>query len=194
MIIGITGPAGSGKSSAASMLCIYHGFSRLSFAAPMKSMMATLFMYAGVEWATDGLYSQEGKAKQLDPPFNCTTRHMLQTLGTEWGRKCIGDNIWTDLGIVRANNTPGNVVFDDVRFNNEAQAIRNAGGVIWHIHRPDLQPIAGDHESERGVDLGETERFQLPDFVITNHCDGLSGLGESVIQALIVMRGYGCDV
>lgn len=43
-----------------------------------------------------------------------------------------------------------NVVFDDVRFENEAALIREYGGLIVHIHRPGL-PTTDAHASEAGI-------------------------------------------
>jgi hypothetical protein len=46
------------------------------------------------------------------------------------------------------------VVITDVRFDNEAQAIVNAGGEVWRVERPGWRCLADDaatHQSEAGV-------------------------------------------
>jgi hypothetical protein len=80
-----------------------------------------------------------------------TPRHAMQTLGTQWGRDCIGKDFWLNLWGQRALQTlrdGGRVVVDDCRFPNEAQLIRRVGGDIYKIDG--RGGIAGDHVSERG--------------------------------------------
>lgn len=79
-------------------------------------------------------------------PYGVTMRHMLQTLGTEWGRDCIHPDIW----VMKANhffdmydsstNTPEYFVFTDVRFNNEAKFVRDIGGTVIRVVRPWIEP------------------------------------------------------
>ncbi len=67
----------------------------------------------------------------------------MQSLGTNWGRDMLGPNIWVEAAIDRANQFE-KVVFSDVRFPNEVTAIKQAGGTIIRIVRPeqtvDLHP------------------------------------------------------
>jgi hypothetical protein len=82
----------------------------------------------------------------------CTVRHALQTLGTNWGRDMIHKDTWTNAAMNEARDVMirgYGVVFDDVRFDNEAEAILNAGGVIIRINRPGVAQMA--HASELGV-------------------------------------------
>ena len=104
-----------------------------------------------------------------------TPRHALQQLGTEFGRACY-PNVWVDYGmrvakalltrsfVYDAQNglrethlvalppgtmSPKGVVFSDIRFQNEVEAIRAAGGAVWRIVRPGagLKGTAGAHLS-----------------------------------------------
>lgn len=78
-----------------------------------------------------------------------TTRHLMQTLGTEFGRQRLGETIWTDIGMCAAGLYPA-VVFTDVRFDTEAQAIRNVGGSVYRVTRAGTG--SGDaHATEAGV-------------------------------------------
>jgi hypothetical protein len=130
MIIGLTGLAGAGKSTAARWLSIHHGFVRRPMAYRLKSMIGVL----GVD--TDIL---DGDAARKEMPHSdlngLTPRHAMQTLGTEWGRKCMGENFWVDLWMRDAKRVK-NVVCDDVRFQNEVDAIRSLGGLIVKVERP----------------------------------------------------------
>jgi hypothetical protein len=155
-IIGITGLAGSGKSTIADILEYDFGFVRVKMAGPLKAMLRAIGM-------SD--VHIEGELKHSEQPMLCgkTPRHAMQTLGTEWGRKCIGENFWTGLFTEAACDVidnVGKVVCDDVRFANEADTIRRIGGMIWGVTRPGV--ASGKHESETGI--AEIE----PDHVIVN--------------------------
>ena len=92
-------------------------------------------------------------------------RKALQTLGTEWGRRNISKSLWLDIWKQRiAAGSAINVVADDVRFQNEVDAIHALDGVVVRIrpkklilHHPDPQA------SEEGYTLVNV------DFEITNY-------------------------
>lgn len=143
MIIGLTGYAGSGKSTAARHLVERHGFTLVKFAGPLKSMMRAL-----------GLGEREIEGDLKEVPHRLlggrTPRHAMQTLGTEWGRNLIHSNLWVNAAMASAHavlDQGGRVVFDDVRFPNEVEAVRAAGGMIFEIWRPGIARASG-HASE----------------------------------------------
>lgn len=139
-IIGLSGLAGSGKTEAAKTLEAM-GFVKISFATPLKKMLEVLV--------------PPGTDKTDCPPLlqGQTYRKALQTLGTDWGRQMIGEQIWCDAAMHMADAllaSGKDVVIDDVRFNNEAEAIINRGGSIFRVLRPGLEVM--EHASEKGVD------------------------------------------
>ncbi|MEV4606233.1 AAA family ATPase [Neorhizobium sp. LMR1-1-1.1] len=143
-IVAFTGQAGSGKSTATRYLVEKHGYTRVKFAGPLKDMMRVI-----------GLSEEqiEGEMKEAGATLLCgeSPRHAMQTLGTEWGRKCIGADFWINLWrerVARAWASGGRVVVDDCRFPNEAAAIRRLGGDIYKL--VGRGGIPGHHESERG--------------------------------------------
>lgn len=141
LLIGIVAPAGSGKTVVAKHLEDVHGFRRMRFAHQLKAMLK---VGLGL---TDEQLDGAGKMVPLPEFGGCTPRHIMQTLGTEWGRRMVHSDIWTNAWRRAAAQIPGHAVVDDVRFPNEAAAIRAEGGVLWRIVRPG-QPVA-DHASER---------------------------------------------
>ena len=104
------------------------------------------------ELTTEQLWGDE-KEEPIEWLGGVTPRHILQTLGTEFGRKHIHPDVWVMLGMRRAKlhlKTSPLVVFSDVRFDNEAEAIIEAGGKVYEVFRPGNSGVA-HHSSEEGI-------------------------------------------
>lgn len=142
-IIAFTGLAGAGKSTAAFHLVKSRGFERVRFAGPLKAMMAALGLTAA---EIDG----DRKEQPCDLLGGKTPRWAMQTIGTEWGRKLIGDDLWIRAWQHAVSQLPAGVpvVVDDCRFPNEAAAVQAAGGILVRIDRPGAG-TASVHESEQ---------------------------------------------
>jgi hypothetical protein len=142
ILIGFTGRIGAGKSTAARAL-YNRGFTRVRFAGPLKAMMACLGLS---EEEVDGSLKEEPR----DLLCGKTPRYAMQTIGTEWGRQMIGDDIWIRAfkRTVESYGLHIPLVCDDVRFQNEANAIRELGGVVVRVTRGD-RVADGIHASER---------------------------------------------
>lgn len=143
MIVGLSGKAGAGKDTIADYLVKLHGFEKLSFAQPLKDMLAVL----GVD-----VTNREHKE---DPDFGLcgrSPRFLMQTLGTEWGRDIVHKNLWIHL--LENNIRPGRrYVVSDVRFEDEAAWLRRVGR-LWHVRRELISPPLGasaQHVSENGI-------------------------------------------
>lgn len=142
MIIGIIGKAGSGKDTVADYLVSKYGFTKVSFASILKDMLSV----AGLPEPSN----RDDKEKVVGG-FDFTWRHAAQTLGTEWGRNCLDKDIWVKLTMKNLGDGI-NYVFSDVRFDNEAKAIKEAGGFnIKLIGREVELGESGTHPSEAGV-------------------------------------------
>jgi hypothetical protein len=157
-IIGIAGPARAGKDTLArALIYAFDGtgvvIEQRSFAEPIRRFICQII--------GTGLKGLEASKEDPHPLLaGKSPRYAMQTLGTEWGRQLIGENFWCDLALARAlsarNDEGIGTVFSDVRFENEASAIRNAGGVIVHIRRPGVG-IQSNHASESGVAVGSRD-------------------------------------
>lgn len=77
---------------------------------------------------------------------------MMQTLGTEWGRSLLPD-MWLRIWKNELDDSAHTVCVPDVRFDNEAELIRELGGTIIHIKRkPTADMLAVPaHASEAGI-------------------------------------------
>lgn len=145
-IIGVTGRARSGKDTIGSYLVEQYNYGQVSFAEPLRQFVCKL---VGIDRrALD--YVKEDPV----PWLGKSPRQMLQTLGTEWGRMLVNENIWVLVAMDEAHrlkrHSGKSAVITDVRFDNEADAIRQRGGRIIHVARPDAMAVA-THVSEAGV-------------------------------------------
>lgn len=165
-LIGLYSPAPqSGKTFAANVLA-QKGYRTMSFAKPIKHMATEFIMSFGYtkDQAAGFVWAQ--KEKQI-PEIKTTARHILQTLGTEWGRKCVSDELWIECMMYRIasclRDQDCSIVIDDVRFANEAEMIKQMKGEMWMIIRPSAVN-KGDHESEGGLDKwGSFDRLIIND-------------------------------
>lgn len=148
MLIGLTGPARSGKDTVAEHLEESHGFERYALAGPIKEML-----HAGLGLSYTEMHSGVKEDPLLRLGIDKSPRQLMQTLGTEWGRKHVHPDIWLILAQLhwdqmRLFGRP--MVISDVRFENEAHWIR-MHGLLVHIVRPDA-PRVSAHSSEAGVE------------------------------------------
>ncbi len=157
-LVAFHGKIRHGKSAGADYLISQHGFERVSFADPLKAMLMTL----GV--TRSQLYDQKQKEQPCAKLGGKTPRWAMQSLGTEWGRKMIYQDIWVDTAkrkMAEAMSHGARLVIDDLRFDNEAEAVRDLGGVVVSVLRPSLVvqvPLWRrvwnrffQHASERGI-------------------------------------------
>lgn len=190
MIVGFVGKKGSGKSTAAEFLEEEHGFTRHNFkdtlVAEIKHKLPLVlneivelmnwteyeFNGSGDEpWTVDRLFKEK-------PPV---MRALLQNYGTEV-RRADDPAYWVDAwGQLASVLSEKDLVVDDVRFENEAQAIRDMGGCLIRIVKDSFDyPVVDAHASE-------TEQ----DSIIVNHeikvKEGdLDKLKELVLKAVFV--------
>lgn len=156
LIIGIAGPARVGKDTAADYLIeVMPEYVKASFADPLKDMLRI-----GLGLDAAQLYGDDKEV--VDHRYGCTPRHIMQTLGTEWGRQLVHGDIWVKAMAARCKSA---TIIPDIRFANEAQFVRERG-VLLHIDG--RGGIDGGHVSESGVE------FQEGDLIVIN--DG--GLGQ----------------
>jgi hypothetical protein len=116
----------------------------LSFAAPIKRMIAV-----GFNIPENSPYWDEAKEQPI-PWLGKSMRHLMQTLGTEWGRTFVDANLWTLL-LERAmipNIVP--VIVPDVRFDNEQHWVLKRGGILLGVNRPGA---SGDKHASESVDF-----------------------------------------
>ena len=145
-IIGIAGPASVGKDTAADIMIREKPYyNKISFADPLKNMLRV-----GLKLSNAQLYGSEKEI--IDYRYGKTPRQLMQTLGTEWGRNMINQNIWVqciESLIVARENALNYYIIPDVRFESEADMIRRLGGIVLIIKGKNV--IKSNHVSEQGI-------------------------------------------
>jgi hypothetical protein len=157
--IAFFGRMGSGKTTAAQYLVDEHGFQRVSFASPLKKigeLRETLFEDQWYDWLTqwtfkllpEPIYGRRFASfnngvsvrEQLvvdwikDFKESKDKRELLQRIGTDSGRKA-NPMIWVNYF---ARHLPdGNLVVDDLRFENEKKALEDLSFQIVKMVTPD---------------------------------------------------------
>lgn len=197
MIIGICGQINTGKDTVADILCGEYGFLRISFADPIKIFCLQMF---------PDILSQEilwGSSDKRTPKI----RQLLQYLGTEVARKFDSD-VWVkhtlrrikqiqETGIDPLSRLADSIhtrpiVVPDVRFKNEAKALRKINARLIKITRPgnydlvNTEKSARNHISETGIDTIPLDLF----FTQINNHGTTEDLRTKVHEILTAIRLY----
>jgi hypothetical protein len=177
LIIGIAGRKRHGKNAVGRSLVDRWGFNTIAFADPIKE--------AAMKWwgfSYEQVFGDDLK-EIVDERWGFSPRFAMQYLGTEgvraihkdtWARACIltiqaahaGEKPAIHDEHARAfrsfdKTNAGLWCVTDCRFPNEAQIIRDAGGVVIKVIRPGLA-VTDTHASETSIDDIE------PDHLIVN--------------------------
>lgn len=194
IIIGLSGPAGSGKDTIADLLVAHAGFKKIAFADPLRSEVAAAFCI------DPGILSQR-ETKEL--PLHClalsrchddgfaglpfdlqaprSPRWTMQHWGTDYRRNQRPD-YWVNLTRERiksllTNELVRRFVIADVRFADEAELVRQMGGQIWQITREDMETIDSSH-------ISEVSGSEFAPDVVINNSDTVKHLQARVLEAL----------
>lgn len=152
-LIGFVAGKQVGKTLASQYICQKYGYVKFSLADPLKCAIREIF-----DLTDEQLW---GDNKEIvDDYWRVTPRQLMQNIGTDLFRNNIqsyipdiGDKIWVKVAerkIQQYFNQGKCVVVDDIRFPNEANMIRNLGGILVRIIRPSMSPPNIDpHISEQ---------------------------------------------
>lgn len=192
-LIGICGKARHGKSTAADYLREFYGYRELSFAEPMKriivdgllrcpppiDVLLTLpTILSGPEADVRDYWNHRVRVERT--PF---TRWLLQFVGTEIGRRGFSQDVWVEVW-ERQLDLSVPTVAPDMRFSNEAAAIKKLGGEIWRVVRMDAEErnVPG---VEHGADhVSETEALTIKHDVLIEVPSGIENVHEAIDQLM----------
>lgn len=173
IVFGLHGKKRAGKDTVATTLAQNFGFRRYQFAAPLKEALGVMFGWPVSNWELE-----DWKETPEPRAYGLTPRYLAQTLGTDWGRAMVNENIWVDAALRRAQEESSLIVFTDVRFENEARAIRDLGGKVIRIVRPAHEGKEDAHASEQPLP------DELVDLVVINEENRPTGMCRAVHGAV----------
>lgn len=145
-VIGLVGNKRVGKDTVADYL-VSKGYIKLSFAYFLKESLKVLF-----DW-TDEHFNDDNKEK-VDPYWNVSPRYMCQNLGTYLRNNIITDNSFhiKRLHKVVEELKGLNLVFSDIRYQDELDYVKSLGGSVIKITRDSVQLNEySNHLSETGI-------------------------------------------
>lgn len=150
-LLGLIGPAGSGKSAIAEYLMHDHCFEVVAFADALKEGLAEMLC------VPRELLEDRAQKEQPIDWLGRSPRELMQTLGTEWGRKMVHPDLWVRALDRRLQewgcfnpDIDDRIVVSDVRFENEAAWVISRGGLLWEIYGRAASDVRA-HESEAGI-------------------------------------------
>lgn len=160
MIIGISGKICSGKTEVAKYIKNSfpdYNFKIKSFAYDVKYIASYI---TGID--INLMLSREIKTKYLSD-WGMTVGEMLQKIGTDCMRKGLHPDTWV-FSLMSKYTEDQNWIIDDVRFKNEANAIKKSGGILIRLEGDPMNMRSKDsrdpnHESETGLD--DYENFDI---------------------------------
>jgi hypothetical protein len=152
-IIGISGKATAGKDTVA---YYYSKYSKdhctiLHFADSLKDCCQGLL----IPFGTYDMSLQE--TKKLIIPWmgkDYTVRNLLQDVGNAF-RDSITPDFWVNIMIgkiaaINKNGSIDTILIPDVRYPNEFRMIKDLGGEVWRVERPNIEIM--NHVSEIALD------------------------------------------
>lgn len=136
MVIGLSGKMGAGKDAVAALL-VMRGFKRFAFADALRREVEEAIISKQIAGNV-----REVWAKPTTPAM----REILQNFGMMRREQVPGYWVKTVDRMVKLTEL---AVISDVRFEDEADMVKSAGGEVWRIERPNAGDFQGaDHISE----------------------------------------------
>jgi hypothetical protein len=174
-IIAICGEKRSGKDVLAEHLVSNHGYTKISFAEPLKIVVKTLFNFSDIQVGIDEKNSIGHEKDSIDDKWGISPRQALQFFGTEVLQYKIQEllpninrNFFAESLVLRIkadnNNDDKKYVISDLRFLHEYEKLKEFSDIlIIRVNRD-----ASDASIEKHV--SETEYLDIPyNFEINNN-------------------------
>ncbi len=173
MLLGLSGKKESGKNTAAKFIAKKYSknieVEEVSFAKKLKESAAACFgipRNEALEWCDQLKQTDNSVLASFPGDFPnalVSGREFLQNYGTEAHRDIFGADFWINAALpVDFAHNRKIVCVTDVRFENEAERIKDCGGYVIQILRED-QSSQDSHASEQPLNMN------LIDLIIQNN-------------------------
>ena len=186
MIIGLYSSAPrSGKTTFANTLCAIipkHTYT-ISFADILRELVVSVtapFLDGGEDEAWEWL-DDERKDNGIIPDLGVTFRHMLQTLGTEWGRRLIHPDIWVMLvqkriDFIEHYDDKAIIIIDALRFPNEHKMLMERGATLIKLVNTNL---TNREDLKNHVSNGAIDAFEFHQVITESTAQGVVEAAET---------------
>lgn len=171
LIVGLSGLAGSGKTTACKALQKEFDCDYFHMVDPLKDMCRYFFRLS------DDQVNGTGK-DEVDERFNQTPRKILIDVGMYF--RDIDPDVWMLATLKRVAGKPNKgkiALLDAVRFENEIDAIHDWSGKIIRIQKNGQEAVSCRTESDQ-LDIPK-EKF---DVIVKAELGDMDGLGAQVVQ------------
>ncbi len=165
LLIGVTGEKGHGKDTVCARLAAF-GYERHAWADELKAIACHLW-----DLSPEQAHGTIEQKEAIDERWGVASRHFFQILGTDVARKGHAET-WIRFLLLKLARLSmkgpelptlsAGYAVSDLRFPNEADAIRQHGGIIVRVVRDFRTGVGENHASERGV------RKIKADYVLVN--------------------------
>lgn len=146
-IYAITGRKGAGKSTLADYFSTELFAPVLSFAMPLKAALSYLIQDPEMMDPTNKEMPCHGLGEK-------SPREAMQMLGDFYKEK-FGEDVFLKAMLSGISHAKGSgfesVIIDDVRFDEEAEFLRELGATIYSVHRDHEIYKPDNHKSEAGI-------------------------------------------
>ena len=189
-LIGICGEIGSGKTLVSDYLVKNHHYDDYAFAKPLKDI-AMAMGFTNTE-----VYGTQSQKLSKNKYWGISAREFLQKFGTEIGRDLLPSIIpnmdmgesgspWIKLfeiywkSLIEKKGVSASLIVSDVRFVDEAKAIKQNSGIIIRLVRQRKDTTGFEHKHSSETSMNGIE----PDYIVTN--DGTKDeLYKKIIEIL----------
>jgi len=159
---GITGKIGAGKTTVADYLCREHGKTAYALSDPIKKVAIVL------GFLPHQVYGTQAQKLEINETWGISGRQFMQKFGTDVCRDFLPtaipemSQIWIQCFRHAVRENP-DIVLSDVRFPDEARAVKEMRGKIIRVVRDN------DEKHNDSVHASELAMDDIPaDFVIRN--------------------------
>jgi len=152
LIVGVMGRKRAGKDTFAARLVEKHGFTRYAFADALRMAALELDPIVTPVDTVGGSLRLSDVVRQVGwegAKAHAEVRRTLQRFGQ--GIRKIDPDFWLRHVLEQIDARVGHAVITDVRYPNEAEAIRVLGGELVRVVRPGADN-SDTHESETALD------------------------------------------
>jgi hypothetical protein len=177
MLIFITGPLGSGKTTLTNILIKEYGFTEIYFAEPLKKFAID------IGFTEEQIYGTQEQKLEINSIYKISGREFMQKFATDVCRDFMPTimptmrSLWVkaaEAKVLSLIKLSKNIAISDGRFIDEAEMAKKYGAIIIKIIRDDKK---SSHRSE-------SELFKIKEDYLINNLGTIDDLKKQLLAIL----------